>query len=164
MDWPAKGIAQKALAEEKDPTGKSSKDPGSKLDAGKAPIFQGVLDYFPRAVEAVALLSQLGANKYSWKGWEKVPDGFNRYKNAAGRHNIKLSKEGPYDLDPYWFKINERVLHQTQVAWNELAALELYLREQETRDAVQGNSTGQNSANETKIFDPNWEPIIKEKR
>jgi hypothetical protein len=119
---------------EKDPTGLDAKTPGAKLDAGKAPIFQGVLDYFPRAVMKVADLSWYGANKYSWKGWESVADGFNRYKNAAGRHTIKQAIEGAWDLDvkndP---KFPGEILHQTQVVWNELAALELMLRDMEKK-------------------------------
>lgn len=115
---------------EHDPLGKSAKEPGSKLDAGKAPIYQGVLEYFPRAISAVALLSLYGANKYSWKGWEAVPDGFNRYSDALARHMTKEGIEGPVDLDakndP---KFPAEILHATQVAWNALARLELYLRE-----------------------------------
>lgn len=123
----------KAIPAERDPLGKASKDPGSKLDAGKAPIYQGVIAYFPRAVRAVAELSQYGANKYSWKGWEKVSDGVNRYRDALGRHIIKEEIEGPFDLDimndP---KHPAAVRHATQVAWNALAALELILREDMT--------------------------------
>lgn len=117
---------------ERDPLGKSSKEPGSKLDAGKAPIYQGVLEYFPRSVQALAELSAYGANKYSWKGWEKVPDGVNRYNNALGRHIVKEAKEGMWDKeilnDP---KYPAQVLHKTQIAWNAMAALELFLRELE---------------------------------
>lgn len=116
---------------EKDPGGLSSKSPGAKMDFGKAPVFQGVLDYFPRAVEAVANLSMLGAQKYSWKGWASVPDGYFRYKNAAGRHNIKMPIEGEFDQDPHWKEVNAAVLHQTQVVWNEMAALELKLQQME---------------------------------
>lgn len=125
---PLREVAQKG---ERDPLGKSNKEPGSKLDAGKAPVFRGLLDYFPRAVLEVAKLSLLGANKYSWKGWEKVPDGVNRYKDATGRHQVKEAIEGIWDRDEYWLKVDQKVLHQTQVAWNALAALELMLRDME---------------------------------
>lgn len=119
---------------EVDPSGKVAKEPGAKLDAGKAPIMRGVLQYFPRALWAVANLSQLGANKYSWKGWEKVPDGINRYGDALGRHILKEEIEGPYDLD---FP-NDRVLHATEQAWNALARLELILRDiQNEQEAVE---------------------------
>lgn len=94
---------------------------GIKYDGGKAPIWRGALSYFPKAIEAVAEVSQFGANKYAWKGWEKVDDGFNRYSDALLRH---LSKEAVelYDLD-------SKLLHAQHTAWNALARLELLLRE-----------------------------------
>lgn len=117
---------------ETDPLGKDAKAPGSKLDAGKPAVWQGFMDYFPRAMLEVAALSTYGSTKYTWKGWETVPDGQNRYKNAAGRHNLKIATEGRWDLDarndP---KHPAKILHQTQVVWNELAALELLLRAME---------------------------------
>lgn len=105
-----------------DPNGKSSKEPGSKLDAGKSPVYQGCFQYFPLALEAVARVSEKGAKKYSWKGWETVPDGINRYSNALGRH---ISKETFEYLDP-----DTEEPHAAQIAWNALARLELILREQ----------------------------------
>ncbi len=119
---------------ELDPTGKGAKDPGAKLDAGKSPVFRGVLDYFPRAVSAVADLSAAGAAKYSWKGWESVDDGINRYADAIGRHLVKEAIEG--ELDQEWLtKYNLEILHKTAVAWNALAVLELFLREKENADS-----------------------------
>lgn len=114
---------------ETDPNGKNPHESGAKLDAGKAPVFQGVVDYFPRALAAVANVSLAGAEKYAWKGWEDVSDGYNRYKNAQHRHALKRSIEGPYDKD--FEKLGKKVLHDAQEAWNALAALELYLRENE---------------------------------
>jgi hypothetical protein len=115
-DW------HRAPFEETDPTGKSAKEPGSKLDAGKAPVFQGLLDYFPRACMAVAEVSATGAEKYAWKGWETVPNGFVRYSDALARHLVKESTEGAFDVDT-------GLLHAAQVAWNAMARLELMLRE-----------------------------------
>lgn len=112
---------------ERDPNGVPQGQPGAKLDAGKAPVFQGLLDYFPRACIKVAELSARGAKKYSWKGWESVSDGVNRYANAGARHVVKEAIEGPYDSDPSM----EGILHKTQKAWNALAELELFLREQD---------------------------------
>jgi hypothetical protein len=71
----------------------------------------------------VASVSAAGAKKYSWKGWEDVPDGVSRYSDALGRHIVNLSIDGPFDADGF--------LHRAQIAWNALASLELYLREQE---------------------------------
>jgi hypothetical protein len=114
---------------EKDPLGKTTHEPGAKLDAGKSPIFRGLLDYFPRACMAVADLSAAGAEKYAWKGWESVPDGYNRYQDALGRHQVYKPVEGVWDKG--WESRGQRILHDTAIAWNALAALELYLREQE---------------------------------
>jgi hypothetical protein len=120
-------------ATELDPNGMASGAPGAKLDAGKSPVTQGALHYFPRAMMAVAELSQFGAEKYSWKGWENVPDGINRYSNAMGRHILFEDIEGLYDNGPG----GSGALHKTAVAWNALAALELLLRqlEEQTNDS-----------------------------
>lgn len=116
---------------ESDPNGLDAKMPGAKMDAGKQPVFRGVLQYFPRALDAVAGVSLYGAYKYAWKGWESVDNGVARYEDAMGRHILKEAIEGPYDLaalnDP---KFPSNILHKTQRTWNSLASLELYLREQ----------------------------------
>lgn len=116
---------------EKDPNGLNPKQPGAKLDGGKSPVFQGLLDYFPRACMAVAAVSAAGAEKYAWKGWEAVPDGVNRYRNASGRHIVKEAIEGPWDSE--MMERGHQILHLAQVCWNDLAALELYLRENENK-------------------------------
>lgn len=110
---------------ERDPNGKDLKAGGAKADAGKIPVTRGALHYFPRAILAVAELSQIGATKYSWKGWESVPDGINRYGDAMGRHELRI--QGDFSRrDP-----DTNVLEATAVAWNALARLELILRESE---------------------------------
>lgn len=105
---------------EEDPNGFSPRTPGAKLDKGKAPIFQGVLAYFPLALEKVALVSLGGAEKYSWNGFLEVEDGPNRYANALARHLTEESF-GPHDQSGQ--------LHAAHAAWNALARLELLLRE-----------------------------------
>lgn len=115
-----------ATGAEVDPNGLDSHTAGAKLDAGKSPIWQGALAYFPRAISAVARVSAIGARKYAWKGWESVPDGINRYSNALGRH---FGAEGYEDIDA-----DTGCLHAEQVAWNSLARLELILKEKEERD------------------------------
>lgn len=95
-----------------------------KYDGGKAPIFRGAISYFPRAIEAVAAVSNFGATKYAWKGWERVDCGFDRYSDAMVRH---LAYEGKGEvLDP-----DSGLLHAAHAAWNALARLELLIREQE---------------------------------
>lgn len=109
-----------------DPNGKSPNESGAKLDAGKTPVYRGLFDYFPRACLAVADVSAAGAAKYAWKGWETVPDGINRYRDALGRHIVFESIDGTYDKDGF--------RHLAQIAWNALASLELTLREEEQQN------------------------------
>lgn len=106
---------------EHDPNGRSAHEAGSKLDAGKPPIMRGVVQYFPRALEAVATVSEYGARKYTWGGWESVPDGVARYSDAMGRHIVDETIDGPIDPET-------GLLHAAQTAWNALARLELMLR------------------------------------
>lgn len=117
-----------------DPNGLDAHAPGAKLDLGKAPIFDGVLQYFPRALTAIAQLSEWGATRYTWEGWRCVANAFRRYSNAMGRHILKEKTEGLYDLDarndP---KHPAEILHATQVAWNSLARLDKLLEEMEKK-------------------------------
>lgn len=106
---------------EADPNGISPKQPGAKLDSGKAPVMRGVVQYFPRALSLVAGVSLFGATKYTWNGWESVPDGVNRYSDAMGRHLVGEATDGPIDPET-------GLMHAAQVAWNALARLELMLR------------------------------------
>lgn len=121
--------AKSNINTETDPTGRSPKEPGAKLDSGKSPVVRGAIQYFPRALKAVAIVSQKGAEKYSWRGWEDVPDGFQRYSDALGRH---LTDESLSDYDE-----DTGCLHAAQVAWNALARLELMLSAMEA-EAVNG--------------------------
>lgn len=101
-----------------DPYGIAQHAPGSKLDAGK-PDMSLLLD-FGRALEDVARLCTVGAEKYSRTGWVSVPDGINRYTAAMMRHLTHENRE-KYDKET-------KVLHATATAWNALARLELMLR------------------------------------
>lgn len=117
-----------------DPLGKGQHEAGAKLDKDKSPVFDGVLQYFPRALKAVADLSNWGATRYTWEGWRSVPDGFRRYSNALGRHVLNEKIEGPWDLDALNDpKYPAEILHATQVAWNALARLELLLNEMDKK-------------------------------
>lgn len=128
-------VASHPINIESDPNGIAPNTPGAKLDAGKPPLYQGLLDYFPRASLAVSDVSRIGATKYTWKGWEKVENGLVRYRNAMVRHIVKESIEGPFDKDPSL--PSNTVLHAAQVAWNALAALELMLRDMENEQEAQ---------------------------
>lgn len=118
----------KVIMTEVDPTGKSAHELGSKLDNGKPCVFRGVVEYFPKAILAVAEVSTFGAKKYVWNGWETVPDGINRYSDAMMRH---ILKEGSGEsIDP-----DSKLLHAAHTAWGALARLELILREEESQRA-----------------------------
>lgn len=106
---------------------------GKKFDQSKPPVTRGVLHYFPRALEEVAMASKVGHTKYSVpyldKNWMKVEDGEGRYLDGAGRHLLKISSEGALDKESLeTFGIE--VYHAAQVAWNILAYLELVLAAQ----------------------------------
>lgn len=111
-----------------DPTGRNPHSEGAKLDAGKPPVRRGLLEYFPRACLMVAQVSEFGANKYMWKGWESVPDGLNRYGDAAVRHICYAAIEGQTTHD-------SGLPHAAHEAWNAMARLEMILREKELNDA-----------------------------
>lgn len=95
-----------------------------KYDGGKPCVFRGLVSYFPRASMAVAGISTFGAEKYAWKGWEGVEDGFYRYKDAQHRHALKHAMGEEMDPD-------SGLLHLAHEAWGAMATLELYLREKE---------------------------------
>jgi hypothetical protein len=70
----------------------------------------------------VARVSTIGAKKYSPGGWRTVPDGRQRYMDAAMRHLLALGRGEETDVDT-------GCLHLAQAAWNLLASLELELQE-----------------------------------
>lgn len=95
-----------------------------KRDTGKTPVFQGLFRYFPRALLAVASVSQHGFEKYQeWGGWKKLQDAKNRYDNAFGRHVLEEGKGHTVDESAH--------LIAAHTAWNALARLELMLMEME---------------------------------
>ena len=96
--------------------------PGAKADKDK-PDLDLVLGSFAKALFAIGEIGTVGARKYSENGWLEVSNGSRRYSSAMLRH-IFLCKEGEkYDKD-------SGQLHLAHVAWNALAVLELYLRDQ----------------------------------
>jgi hypothetical protein len=94
---------------------------GIKHDEGKPLVLKGFLRQFPLAIEAVARVSEFGAEKYTWGGWETVPEGVERYGEALARH---LLQEG-YDAE-------SNMVHAAHAAWNAMARLELMMRQRST--------------------------------
>lgn len=105
---------------ERDPHGRSAKEPGSKLDAGKNRLGLVLLD-FSRALEVVGEVGTYGANKYTPKGWITVPNGHERYTDAMLRHLLCEAQGELLDRDT-------ALLHSGHMAWNALARLEITLR------------------------------------
>lgn len=103
--------------------GEEAKDiPGAvKFDGGKAPVYRGTIAYFPRSVALVASISNFGATKYAWKGWEHVPNGFDRYSDAMVRHLLAEGQGEIYDPDSGLFTIGHTL-------WNSFARTELFLK------------------------------------
>lgn len=92
-----------------------------KDDGAKVPVHQGLNKYFPRALKAVAEISNYGFAKYkAWGGWVTVEDGEERYENAVARHTLDRAIDGPIDPE-------SKKLHRAHRAWNALATLELEL-------------------------------------
>jgi hypothetical protein len=90
---------------------------GVKHDAEKIdPSF--VLEYFPRALLAIAAVSEYGARKYTRGDWRNVDNGIARYGAALVRHQLAPHIEGPYD------GLDSGLSHLAQQAWNTLAVLE----------------------------------------
>jgi len=104
--------------QEIDPTGRSAKEEGAKLDQGK--IYAHILQDFDLALTEVMKVATFGANKYTRGGWESVPNGYVRYSDAMMRHYLK---EGREDNDP-----DSGLSHQAHLAWNALARLQFLLR------------------------------------
>ena len=109
-----------ALPSDVDPNGIGQHEPGAKLDAGKVMPWL-CISGFSRALEEVARVTTKGAEKYSRNGWKSVPDGHDRYLDAAMRHLLALGRGETVDADT-------GCLHHAQATWNLLASLELQLQ------------------------------------
>jgi len=110
---------------EKDPSGLSSNTPGAKLDANKIDA-DLVLSDFARALIEVCKVGTFGSIKYTPHGWIAVVNGERRYRSAGLRHWLYEAAGEEVDGDSL-------LLHKAHKAWNALAELELYLREQELK-------------------------------
>jgi len=122
------------LPVERDPNGLTPETGGAKYDDGKMLAWL-CIGSFARALSAVAEVTTTGAKKYAPDNWIKVPDGENRYMNAALRHLLALGRGEATDKD-------SGHLHKAHAAWNLLCALELELR-RVSADPAESNPTGQ---------------------
>ena len=108
---------------EADPTGRSPHEPGAKLDDGKVQP-RLIIEGMARAIWAVAEVASFGARKYTPDGWVAVPQGEQRYADAQYRHLLKRARGEKQDKD-------SELDHLAHEAWNALAKLDLYIRNQE---------------------------------
>lgn len=117
LEWIARNSAHGVM--EADPTGRDPHTPGAKLDAAKNRLGL-VLRGFARALVLVGEVGTYGARKYTPNGWKEVPDGEERYMDAAFRH---LFDEVLDPTDP-----DTGLQHLAQTVWNLLAVLEFRIR------------------------------------
>ena len=112
---------------ESDPNGLNPSSPGAKLDAGKQRPHL-MLSGFSNALSRISEVTTKGAKKYTPNGWMEVPNGIERYQDAAYRHQLALWQGEKVDNDT-------GCDHESQVIWNLLAAYELKLRKELTDKA-----------------------------
>ena len=98
--------------------------PTDKTSRKNAPIARGVLDYFPRAIAAVAELSRIGNEQHN----PGEPMHWDRSKSTdqadcIARH---LIEHGTMDVDG--------LRHSAKLAWRALALLQLELEAERVRD------------------------------
>jgi hypothetical protein len=109
---------------EKDPRGLAMNQPGAKADSGKVRAWL-CLSGFSNALEQVAKVTTIGANKYTANGWVDVESASERYMDAFGRHMFSLGRGEIYDNGVG----ATGTKHLAQMIWNLLAVLELEERE-----------------------------------
>lgn len=91
------------------------KQAGVKNDDGK--VMAQLLGDFSRALMGVAEVGTFGAEKYTRGGWKTVPNGYQRYYDAAWRHLLQANQEQCDYESGLW--------HLEHAAWNLLAIIEL---------------------------------------
>lgn len=102
---------------------------GKRYDDGKPPVVAGFINYFPRAIEAVAFVSKYGADKYELsfadKNWQRLS--IERLIESGPRHLIGQCKGETYDPE-------SKLLHAAHEAWNAMAKLEKILETHSVRE------------------------------
>ena len=91
----------------------------------KVQVYKGVVMLFPRALQAVAMVSEYGAKKHEKpmgvNSFLDVPYADTVYLESEMRHLIEGILEGPINSE------DGSMLHKAQKAWNALADLEVSL-------------------------------------
>lgn len=105
-----------------------------KFDQGKVrPSL--VLSAMNRALTHVCDIGEYGCEKYEIHSWIKVPDARVRYEDALLRHYMAYTSGEERDPE-------SGRLHLSHLAWNALAILDLYLRENEDARPERAGRTG----------------------
>lgn len=94
-----------------------STEKGVKLDNGKLRLGL-VFGGFATGLKEVGAVGTFGANKYTDNGWQTVPDGVERYKDALFRHLFAWLSGEETDEE-------SGCRHLAHAAWNCLALLTL---------------------------------------
>lgn len=97
---------------------------GMRFNAGKAPVWRGFINYFPRAIEAVSRVSAFGANKYAWNNWQNIDDYYDNITDSLSRHLVNEAKGRALDVD-------SELEEAAHLAWNAMARLELIVKDRE---------------------------------
>lgn len=83
------------------------------------------MDLLPwRELTEIARVYTAGAKKYGDNTWQRLPDGYARYKGAMLRHLAAVEAGEAVDAET-------GCLHAAQVAWNAIAMLHFKLAEYE---------------------------------
>lgn len=86
---------------------------GVKLDDGKLKLGL-VFGGFANGLKEVGAIGTFGANKYTENGWQTVPNGVDRYKDALLRHLFAWMSGEEFDNESGF-------RHLAHAAWNCLA-------------------------------------------
>jgi hypothetical protein len=101
---------------------KNEEEKGLKFDTGK-PLVGTMLNVFPYALMEIGRVIEFGTHKYpDPNNWKLVNNAKVRYQDALMRHLLKHNQGKEIDEET-------GRSHLAHVAWNALAILELYLRQ-----------------------------------
>lgn len=131
------------MSEEKDLHKLGAKDDNCK------PRLDLVLGDFATALWGVGLVGTFGANKYTDRGWIEVENPIERYSSALLRHYLNF-KSGEID------DRESGLPHLAHLAWNALAILQLWMKQNSIAKVKAGDIVGVPS----NYLD--FKPIIKE--
>lgn len=97
---------------------------GQKFNQHKLPIDIVISRQFPNALKAISCATEFGHSKYpedvDYLNFSRVENGVQKYADACQRHNMEK-----YSVDS-----DSGLPHIFHKAWNAMAELEMYLKEE----------------------------------